>query len=148
MKSQLNLTALVPWISLGGRHAQNKEPNLKSPTKPPIATSRSSVRIKTMFGLRFDLASAPLIRQLHKVTQMRKEFNNCRGNETVEHILIIYWYTMTIPCLRSRQLSVDGLITPLCGKAAADVGLFLFNRHTSLLPDHVTLNCGRPCQVT
>lgn len=50
-------------------------------TIPPMETSKSSVRIKTMFGLRFVLAAARLLQC--KVTQMRIKCNITNGDETI-----------------------------------------------------------------
>lgn len=44
-------------------------------TRPPIATSRSSVRIRTMLGLREELDPLLPLRWLHKVTQIRRKLN-------------------------------------------------------------------------
>lgn len=46
-----------------------------------METSRSSVRIKTIFGLGFALASARLLQC--KVTQMRIKPNITNGDETI-----------------------------------------------------------------
>lgn len=50
-------------------------------TIPPIDTSRSSVRIKTIFALGFILASARLLQC--KVTQMSIKCNITNGEETI-----------------------------------------------------------------
>ncbi len=50
-------------------------------TVPPIDTSRSSVRIKTIFALGFILASARLLQC--KVTQMRIKCNITNEDETI-----------------------------------------------------------------
>ncbi len=50
-------------------------------TIPPIDTSRSSVRIKTIFGLAFILASARLLQC--EMTQMRIKCNITNGDETI-----------------------------------------------------------------
>lgn len=50
-------------------------------TIPPMETSKSSVRIKTMFGLRFVLAAARLLQC--KVTQIRIKCNITNGEETI-----------------------------------------------------------------
>ena len=52
-------------------HGRNVQ---RSPlTRPPIAMSRSSVRIKTMLGFRLGLAVTPLFRPLNKVTQIKRQ---------------------------------------------------------------------------
>lgn len=59
---------------------------ISSLTRPPITTSKSSVRMKTIFGLRYDLTNIPQLRQLHKVTHIRSKFNIVSGIETLEPI--------------------------------------------------------------
>lgn len=63
-------------------------------TRPPIATSRSSVRIRTMLGLREELAP-----WLHKVTQIRRKLNIFGTEQRKEPIFFIQLQTSEAECL-------------------------------------------------
>lgn len=52
-----------------------------------MATSRSSARMRTTFGLRLDSASAALLSQLHKVAQRSSRVHGRSGKQ---HMLTIY----------------------------------------------------------
>lgn len=73
-------------------------------TIPPMETSRSSVRIKTMFGLGFILAAARLLQC--KVTQMRIKCNITNGETIFDAELKTnkaMAYTRTFSCDKSMK---------------------------------------------
>lgn len=51
--------------------------------------SKSSVRIKTMFGRGCDVENTVLLELLQKMTQIRRQYNNVDGQERLEAIFTI-----------------------------------------------------------
>lgn len=65
-------------------------------------TSRSSARIRTMFGLRYDLAKTSLLRKPHRVTQMSREWKKAGEAEPLEPISIAQSETTEAVCLLAQ----------------------------------------------
>lgn len=118
-----------------------------------MATSRSSVRIKTTFGLRYNLANArPALRQLHKVTHIRRHLNKVCGNETFGPILTIWSETAEVFRLffsrcPSSNSSVQSVTPPRRNTASRHRPASVLMHHFRVSWSRELIRSGSPSQL-